>query len=69
MLAGFDDAPAFVAQAVQLVRAPAQVARLRQQARQAATALAWPQVVAEMEALFIGVLQVEDRRVQGLALA
>ena len=64
LLAGFDDAPAFVAQAVQLARAPTQVASLRQQARQAATALAWPQVVAEMEALFIGVLQAQERMLQ-----
>lgn len=64
LLAGFDDAQAFVAQAQQLARAPARVASLRQQARQAASALAWPQVVAEMEALFIGLLQAHARRLQ-----
>ena len=64
LLAGFDDAPAFVAQAAQLARAPAHVACLREQARQAATALAWPQVVAEMESLFIGVLQAQERTLQ-----
>ncbi|KQP17760.1 glycosyltransferase family 1 protein [Pseudorhodoferax sp. Leaf267] len=69
LLAGLDDAADFVAQAEQMARRPELVSALRRHAREAAAALAWPQVVGEMESLFLGVLQADGHRVQGLALA
>ncbi len=63
MLARFDDADDFVQQAVALVRqwTPAGqgegLAALRAQARSSAEAMAWPAIVAELEAQFLGLLR------------
>ena len=62
-LARFDDADDFVQQAVALVRQwtpfgqGEALAAVRAQARASAEALAWPAVVAELEAQFIGLLR------------
>nr|WP_145550527.1 glycosyltransferase family 1 protein [Variovorax boronicumulans] len=52
LLAPLEQPAQFIARAEQLARDPALVQRLRRQARPAALALAWPQVVAEVEAAF-----------------
>ncbi|WP_326540665.1 glycosyltransferase family 4 protein [Pseudorhodoferax sp.] len=54
LLAGYDRPAEFIAQAERLARDPALVQRLRLQARAAAVALAWPQIVAELESAFDG---------------
>lgn len=62
LLAPFDAADGFVHQAWRLAAQPALVAELRARARAAACALAWPQVVGEMETLFAALLRTPDRR-------
>jgi len=71
LLARFDQPDAFVRQARRLAAQPALVAALRQRACVAACALAWPQVVGEMEGLFDALLRApgEAGRATGLARA
>ena len=62
-LAGYDDAQDFVRQAVAMVQdwtpagQGAALTAMRARARATAEAMAWPAVVAELEAQFLGVLQ------------
>ena len=57
LLAAFDQTADFVRLAAQLAGQPGLVAALRQQAREAATALAWPQVVADLEQRFVALVR------------
>lgn len=54
LLAAFDDAAAFTAQAAGLVDDAARIRRLRTQARQTAESLAWDHIMAQMEAVLLG---------------
>lgn len=54
LLAEYEQPARFIAQAERLARDAALVQRLRQQARAAAVALAWPQIVGELESAFEG---------------
>lgn len=57
LLAALEQPAEFVAHAQSLARDPALVQRLRLQARTAAVALSWPQIVAELEHAFAGLVR------------
>lgn len=66
LLAEFEQPAHFIAQAERLARDAGLVLRLRRQARAAAVALAWPQIVGELESAFDGLAR---QGVAGLRMA
>ena len=60
LLAAFDDAAAFTAQAAGLVDDAARIGRLRVQARQTAELLAWDHIMTQMEAVLLRLARTKE---------